>query len=237
MRWASLSLFLLLWGSACTGQMGDATPTTSATGGTSTSATTATSSATETGNGGAGGAGGAASLPCDAGFTFVPEPPESSQPLTVSFTDTEPLTFVDVSASGPGTATVQWDGLEGGGPYTWSWKLYDLTPGTWTLTFSAGQPQVELATCQRVVIDTGPVVAPPGASCDALFCGDKDKNDQLCTDSPCRVVGSKLANPSPCGPSKNDSPWQTLDNAGCVKGETCKLWCPYEKCSGCPNGT
>lgn len=102
--------------------------------------------------------------------------------------------------------------------------------------FSAGDPQMELASCQRTVIDTGEP-PPPGAGCEGKYCGDGDGMGGVCTDAPCRVVGSTLANPSPCGPSEQDSPWQTLDTASCTDGTTCRIWCPYEKCDGCPNGT
>ena len=187
--------------------------------------------------GGAAGAGGSTALPCDPGFGLSPDPPETGSVLTVSFTDPQPLVYVDLQVSGPGSATVTWAGMTSSDPYTWTWDVTGLSAGVWTFTFSAGEPQQPLASCQRDVIDTGPPPPPPPAGCEGKYCGDDDGQGGLCTDSPCRLVGSQLANPSPCGPSPQQSPWQTLDSAGCVNGTSCRIWCPYEKCSGCPNGT
>ncbi len=222
---------------ACEGDLGSSsgtggTTTSGGGGGASSSSTSSSTSASSTGSGGTGGA----PLDCDDGFAFDPEPPGTGSYLTVSFTDPSPLTYVDLAVTGPATATQWFDGVSSSDPWTWDWQLTDLVPGVWTLVFSAGEPQVPMASCQREVIDTGPPLPPPGG-CDGKFCGDDDGNGGLCTDSPCRVVGTNLANPSPCGPSQQDSPWLTLDSASCQGGNTCRIWCPYEKCGGCPNGT
>ncbi|MBW2454534.1 MAG: hypothetical protein JRI68_08485 [Deltaproteobacteria bacterium] len=243
MGWAPAALLLALTAglavAACEGDLGPTggtggTTTSGGSGGASSSSSTSTtsSSASTTGTGGAGGA----SLDCDDGFTFDPEPPGTGSYLTVSVTDASPLTYVDLTVTGPATATRWFDGVSTTDPWTWDWQVTDLAPGVWTFVFSAGEPQAPLASCQRVVLDTGPALPPPGG-CDGKYCGDDDGNGGICADSPCRVVGTNLANPSPCGPSQQDSPWQTLDHASCQGGNSCRIWCPYEKCDGCPNGT
>jgi len=182
-------------------------------------------------------------LRCDDGFAFQPDPPGTGSVLRVSYTDPQPLAYIDMIAEGPGQATKRFDGVTTEDPWTWDYLFTDLTDDVWTWKFIQDEPDkplVVLAECQRRVQDTGePQPLPdPSGGCDGKFCGDDDGAGGTCTDSPCRVVGTDLANPSPCGPSEQDSPWQTLDNAGCTgDGSLCKIWCPYEKCDGCPNGT
>ena len=181
------------------------------------------------------GGGGGMQDPCDEGFGFIPTPLQSGFTNTVTFTHADPLVYVDLAATGPGEAYIQFESVNDSTPYTWQWSV-TLPTGSWAFTFAAGQPTAQLASCSHQVSDTGPPPDPP-INCNGKSCGDPDGDGGLCQ-GPCKLVGSQLANPSPCGPSEQDSPWQTLDNAGCLSaGTLCKIWCPYEKCSGCPNGT
>ena len=174
--------------------------------------------------------------PCDPRFGFAPEPLESGTINTITFSHPDPLVYVDLGAGGPGSAFIKFEEVDTSGPYTWKWSVTGLEAGTWSFTFAAGDPVEQIAACIHEVSDTGPP-PPPLANCDGKACGESDGDGGLCQ-GPCNVVGSQLANPSPCGPSAQDSPWQTLDNAECLSGGgLCKMWCPYEKCSGCPNGT
>lgn len=236
LAWAALSL-----APGCTSDGGagaGGSGLTASSGGTAGSggASSSGSSSSSTTSGSTGGGGGTP-LPCDDGFGFDPDPPGTGAYQRVTFTDPAPLTYVDLSVSGPTSPVVWGDGISTSDPWTWDWLLTGLEAGVYTFTFSAGDPQQQLASCQRAVIDTGPPLPPPGGGCEGKFCGDDDGQGGVCEDSPCRVVGTDLANPSPCGPSAQDSPWLTLDNAGCQDGNSCRIWCPYEKCSGCPNGT
>ena len=105
--------------------------------------------------------------------------------------------------------------------------------------FAFSGPARDYADVERA-IDTGPAPdAGAGGSGGAGGGGGNGGSGGPC----CHLVGTSLANPSPCGPSEADTPWQTLDNAGCNANGCTKLWCPYEKCdtsrypSGCPQGT
>jgi hypothetical protein len=148
--------------------------------------------------------------------------------LHVSYTDASPLTYVELQA---GSASVSFVGITASNPWTWTWDVTELSPGIRTFTFWAGQPSAQLASCQRNAIDTG-----TGGSGGA---GGGGGTGGHC----CKLVGTQLANPSPCGPGESASPWQTLDNAGCNASGCQKIWCPYEKCdsakypNGCPQGT
>jgi hypothetical protein len=195
--------------------------------------------------GGSVGSGGSAGAPaCDSRFSISPDPPGSGTLTSVGFTDTSPLTYIKLDATGPGTATLVTQGITTSNPWTWTWSVTDLAPGVWTFTFSAGSPQKPVATCQKNVLDTGtppPPPPPPKGSCDGKVCGDDDGNGGKCTT--CPMVGSCLSPPSPYGPGGKGS-WSCLDTAGCLEGSgLCKIWCPFEPCdtqkhpNGCPNNT
>jgi hypothetical protein len=180
-------------------------------------------------------------LPCDPDFTLTPNPPGTGSLLNVAFTDPAPLTYVDLTASGPGTATIQGAGITTSDPWTWNWSVTDLTPGVWTFTFGAGDPWVTMASCQAQVIDTGPPPDPPPmGSCDNKPCGADDGQGGIC--ETCPMVGDCLDPPSPYGPNGMEQ-WSCLDSASCNPDSgTCRIWCPGEPCNnaehpdGCPQG-
>lgn len=208
----------------------------SAGGGTSGSGSSGGSVATG-GSWASGGSGGAA-LPCDAGFAFQPDPPQSGSVLQAKFSHAQPLTFIDLKVSGPTQPSVKGTGISTSNPWTWDFEVVGLSAGVYTFEFWAGEPNAKIASCQRAVVDTGP--APDaGSGGSGGSTGGSGGGGGHC----CHLVGTKLANPSPCGPSQSASPWQTLDNAGCNAAGCQKIWCPFEKCDsakypgGCPQGT
>ncbi len=185
-------------------------------------------------------------LPCDAGFDFDPDPPGSGAVTQVGFTFDEPLTYVDLSASGPGVATFGALEISGSAPWTWTWPVTDLAPGVWTFSFAHGEAPVTIATCQREVLDTGlpprpPDDPPPRGDCGVgQVCGDAGPNGGTCNH--CPMVGECLEPASPYGPS-GPGEWSCLDSASCEGADgVCRIWCPGEPCNeqahpdGCPQG-
>ncbi|HMR74186.1 MAG TPA: hypothetical protein PKD61_03710 [Polyangiaceae bacterium] len=219
---------------ACSGDQ-DSTPGTASggTGGTGTGGTGASVADSSFPSGGSGGT----PQPCDAGFVLTPDPPTTGSVLRVAFTDSQPLTYVDVRVTGPSTPTVTGAGITTKAPWTWNWDVVGLGAGLHTFEFWAGEPQEKRASCVRMVADTGP--APDAGSGGSSGSGGGGGAGGHC----CKIVGTQLKNPSPCGPSASSSPWQTLDNAGCNAAGCQKIWCPFEKCDaakypgGCPSGT
>lgn len=189
-----------------------------------------------TSGGSGGGTGGTASLPCDPGFVFAPDPPETASPLAVAFTHAEPLTYVELKVSGPSSPQATGGPITTSDPWTWNWTVTGLSPGLHGFEFWAGDPSARIATCEKNVTDTGRSSGGSGGGGG----GGSGGSGGHC----CGLVGTDLANASPCGPSAAASPWKTLDNAGCHDGGGCKkIWCPFEKCdpvkhpNGCPQGT
>jgi hypothetical protein len=185
-------------------------------------------------SGGSAGAGGSVSLACDPGFSFSPDPPVTGSVLTVKVTNASPLTYVELKAGG---ASASLSGISTNNPWTWDFEVVGLFPGVQSFEFWAGQPSAKVASCEKLVGDTG---APPDAGSGGTggSSGSGGTGGQCC-----KLVGTKLAHASPCGPSQSASPWQTLDNAGCNQNGCQKIWCPFEKCdsakypNGCPQGT
>ncbi|MCA9681091.1 MAG: hypothetical protein KC457_02775, partial [Myxococcales bacterium] len=182
---------------------------------------------------------GAMPLPCDPGFVFTPDPPGTGALLNVAFTDPSPLAYVDLQATGPGSAAISWAGITTNDPWTWNWTVTSLSPGVWTFSFGAGDPWMVTATCQVEVLDTGTPPDPPMGACDGKVCGEPDGLGGVCTD--CPMVGECLDPPSPYNPD-GEGPWSCLDNASCNGEGSCRIWCPGEPCNmaahpdGCPQG-
>lgn len=86
---------------------------------------------------------GGSNLTC-TGFAFVPNPPVSGTNVTVSYQHTVPYSHVDLAITGAGTATKEWIGVTGNGPYTWSWKVTFSAPGAWQIKFIAEQLDDEI---------------------------------------------------------------------------------------------
>ena len=179
-------------------------------------------------------------LPCDGDFAFTPNPPGTGSLLNVAFTDPRPLAYVDLQASGPGVAAMQFAGITTNDPWTWNWTVTDLGPGVWTFSFGAGENWMVLATCQIEVLDTGLPQPLPTGACAGKVCGDDDGMGGLCQE--CPMVGDCLDPPSPYGPNGMEQ-WSCLDNASCQENDgTCRIWCPGEPCNnaehpdGCPQG-
>ena len=189
------------------------------------------------GTGVASGGTGGAPLPCDECFTFLPDPPGTGSVLSVAYTHASPLTYVALVVVGPGNPNVLGAGISTSNPWTWDYDVTGLTPAVYSFEFWAGQPSARVASCQRLVHDTG--AAPDAGAGGSSGAGGGGGSGGHC----CHLVGTQLSNPSPCGPSAAASPWQTLDNAGCDGDKCKKIWCPFEKCdsskypSGCPQGT
>ena len=179
-------------------------------------------------------------LPCDPDFAFTPEAPGTGSLLNVAFTDPQPLAYVDLQASGPGVAAMQFAGISTTDPWTWNWTVTDLSPGVWTFSFGAGEDWMVLATCQIEVQDTGLPQPLPTGACEGKVCGDDDGMGSLC--QTCPMVGDCLEPPSPYGPNGMQQ-WSCLDSASCQENDgTCRIWCPGEPCNdaehpdGCPQG-
>lgn len=191
--------------------------------------------------------GGTVPLPCDAGFSLSPDPPGSGSITLVGFTHAEPLTFVELDASGPGVAIEGDMEIVGSDPWTWQWPVTGLAPGVWTFSFSHGETPMTIGTCQVQVLDTGlpPDLPgdppPPPGDCGAgQVCGDQGPGGGTC--NYCPMVGECLDPPSPYGPS-GPGEWSCLDSASCNEGDgICRIWCPGEPCNneahpdGCPQG-
>jgi hypothetical protein len=199
-----------------------------------------TTATTDSGDGDSGDGDTGEPLPCDPDFTLSPDPPGTGTLLNVAFTDPEPLAFVDLQASGPGSATISWSGITTNDPWTWNWSVTNLTPGVWTFTFGAGEPWAPLATCQANVLDTGEPPDPPEGDCANKVCGQDDGMGGKC--QTCPMVGDCLDPPSPYNPDGKGE-WSCLDNASCTEDSgTCRIWCPGEPCNeaehpdGCPQG-
>ncbi|MCA9663501.1 MAG: hypothetical protein KC486_34545, partial [Myxococcales bacterium] len=187
--------------------------------------------------------GGLPELPCDPGFVLSPLPAETGAVLKASFTHAEPLTYIDMVFSGPGVAEVVGAGITSSDPWTWAFDVALPSPGVWTASFLAGDPQATVATCQVHALDTG---APPDVTAgDSGDSGDSG-GECLCGEGDgcefCPMVGACLDPPAPIGPNGPGMTWECLDNAGC-DGGSCKIWCPFEPCDaekhpkGCPNNT
>lgn len=133
-----------------------------ATGGSGTEAGTdgavggAGSSGGSAGDGGAGGSGtggvGGEPLSCDARFSFSPADVTAGVAFDVSFTDSPGYAHVDVEVSGPGAAVSTWQGMEGDGPYTWTWRVDGHGAGVLELRFmkdkEPGTAGTFVASCQ-----------------------------------------------------------------------------------------
>ena len=180
---------------------------------------------------------GGADLACDEGFSFAPDPLETSEVLVISYSHpSEGYPYIGMTVTGPGTV--------GGGPggevvrdtppYEWRFERTVDQGGVYTFEFTSdGETK---AACKRRVRDTG---APPDLSDDpddspdGCTCGSGEGCDT------CPVVGSCFDSPSEYHPDPNKSGWKCLDNAGC-SGGNCKIWCPFEPCEkpeGCSNNT
>lgn len=204
-------------------------------------------SSADGGSGEAGSDDGTVPSPCDPGFGFDPQALGSGSITRVSFTADEPLTFVMVTASGPGVATIGALEIMGSAPWTWTWPVTDLAPGVWTFSFAHDDPSVTIATCQREVDDTGlpPGLPddppPPSGDCGpGQVCGDMGPGGGSCNH--CPMVGDCLEPAAPYGPS-GPGAWSCLDSASCEQADgICRIWCPGEPCNaqahpdGCPQG-
>ncbi len=185
--------------------------------------------------------------PCDLGVALDPDPPGTGTITWVDFTHQEPLTFVELTMSGPGIATRGALEVIGGDPWTWRWPVTDLSPGVWMFSFAHGESAVTIATCQFEVLDTGlPPPLPgeppaPAGDCDpGQVCGDLGPGGGTC--DRCPMVGDCLEPPAPYGPG-GPGTWSCLDSASCnADSGQCRIWCPAEPCNeeahpdGCPQG-
>ena len=175
-------------------------------------------------------------LACDEGFSFAPDPLETSEVLVISYSHpSEGYAYTGLTVTGPG------DVGDGGGevvrdnpPYEWRFERTVDQGGIYTFAFTSDGERK--ATCKRRVRDTG---APPDLSDDSddppdgCTCGSGEGCDR------CPVVGSCFDSPSKYHPDPNKSGWECLDTAGC-DGGNCKIWCPFEPCEkpeGCSNNT
>jgi hypothetical protein len=202
-------------------------------------------------------------LSCDPGWEIHPDragaealDAETGSLNFVAYSSTVTgYVYVDAVFQGPGRASERCsEVLSGDSPWKWGWWPTFSAAGVWTVTFTArvNDQTQEISSCQFIVKDTGEPPDNTGdcgtgsgggggggdADCTGKVCGQDDGAGDKCT--ACPIVGSSLANPSPAGPSAGDSPWQTLDNAGCLKKSgLCRVWCPFEKCvdpyTSCPN--
>lgn len=98
---------------------------------------------------------GAEPLDCDPNFAFMPGNPAPGVSFDTTFSDPIGLTWVGMSAAGPGGAVIEgeWGGVTGNGPYTWSYGYDGLAAGVWTFTFthreSENGPDIVRATCEK----------------------------------------------------------------------------------------
>lgn len=185
-------------------------------------------------------------LPCDLGFTFLPDPAETGQLVEVSYSTTsQGYTYVGLDTVGPGTAErTDVTLVSGQSPWSWMWLVALDAGGLWTFTFTAGDPSADIASCQIQVADTGPPPDLPGPSCANQVCGEPDGNGGTCTRCPMQASegGLCLDPPSPIGPSGPGQTWDCLDTASCQSWGQCRIWCPGEPCrtdlhpDGCPQG-
>lgn len=98
----------------------------------------------------------------DLSMRFAPAPVDAATPLDVSITGDTGYVYVDLAASGPGSATVTWGGVTGSGPYTWGYVVTGLSEGTWTFRFTADSGATPL--CEAEVPVTGTWVDPPAGA-------------------------------------------------------------------------
>ncbi len=103
---------------------------------------------------GTGTTGGGVELECDMDFSFVPPNPAPGVPFTARFTDPDGLTYVGITAQGPGgTVMGQHTGHTGTGPFTWSFDYDGLEAGVWTFSFThhqqANDPDIIQGTCDK----------------------------------------------------------------------------------------
>lgn len=68
-------------------------------------------------------------------MVFDPLPVVATVPLVISITGDTAYVDVGLSLTGPGTASVQGEGVTGTGPYTWGYRVTDLVAGHWFATF------------------------------------------------------------------------------------------------------
>ncbi len=95
------------------------------------------------------------SCPNDETMAFDPSPVKASVPLTVSITGSTGYVYVDLTLTGPGSANVQWLGVTGAGPYTWSYGVTGLSAGDWTANFTADNGATEVCTATVPVTGHG----------------------------------------------------------------------------------
>ncbi len=103
---------------------------------------------------------------CDSvagsGFSlaFRPAAPWVGGATRVSVTGPDGLTNVAVEASGPGASPAPtWIGVDGSGPFTWSWSIVFPAAGAWCVTFRADP---DGTVYQRALVTVAPD-APPAA--------------------------------------------------------------------------
>ena len=86
-------------------------------------------------------------------MSFAPSPVDAAVPLTVSITGATGYVYVDLAVTGPATANVAWQGVTGGGPYTWSYGVTGLSSGDWSMAFTADSGATPV--CNATVPVTG----------------------------------------------------------------------------------
>ncbi|MCS6799335.1 MAG: hypothetical protein NZ898_12565 [Myxococcota bacterium] len=85
---------------------------------------------------------------CDARFDVAPRPLREGAVHTVRFTDETAWVHVALHAS---SGTTSFAGVEGDGPYTWTWTLRAPRAGRLRLTFTAEMGSREIASCELLV--------------------------------------------------------------------------------------
>ncbi len=175
-------------------------------------------------------------LPCDDGFAFSPDPPQTGVINTVTYMHIEGLVYIGMIITGTGEVILGDVDISGDSPYYWTWEYTVSQSGKYDFIFTHDD-NVPKANCERMVHDTGPAPdwdssseSPPDGDCT---CG------QGADCSSCPVQGSCFDSPSDYHPDPNQSGWQCNDVAECTDG-SCRIWCPFEPCpegQSCPNNT
>ncbi|MSQ04344.1 MAG: hypothetical protein EXR71_21100 [Myxococcales bacterium] len=100
---------------------------------------------------------------CSNGETmdFDPLPVDASVPLTIFITGATGYVYVDLVLTGPGTATVEWQGVTGTGPYIWQYGVTNLVEGNWFANFTADSGATTVCTSSLPVYDLGTVDTGP----------------------------------------------------------------------------
>ena len=94
-------------------------------------------------------------------LAFRPATPWVGGSTRVSATGPDPLANVGLEAAGPGASPAPtWIGVDGTGPYTWSWSVVFPAAGEWCLTFRADPDGTVYQRALVTVTPDAPPVAP-----------------------------------------------------------------------------